>query len=98
MIDRRGLPTTYVVEYGLTSAYGSTSRFGGAVPFGSGAGPQDVTDYLDELQPGTTYHYRFVATSAGGTSDRRGPDVHDRRPAAGHDAGRRRASPRPARR
>ena len=67
-IDRRGIPTAYVVEYGLTSAYGSTSRFGGAVAFGSGAGPQDVTDFLDELLPGTTYHYRFVATSAGGTA------------------------------
>ena len=67
-IDRRGIPTTYAVEYGLTSAYGSTSPFGGSVAFGSGAGPQDVSDFLDELQPGTTYHYRFVATSAGGTT------------------------------
>ena len=71
-IDRRGIPTTYAVEYGLTTAYGSTSAFGGSVAFGSGAGPQDVSDYLDGLQPGTTYHYRFVATSAGGTT--RGED------------------------
>ena len=67
-IDRHGLPTTYVVEYGLTTAYGSTSRFGGSVPFGSGSGPQPVTDYVDELMPRTTYHYRFRATSAGGTT------------------------------
>ena len=71
-IDRRGIPTTYAVEYGLTTAYGSTSAFGGSVAFGSGAGPQDVSDYLDGLEPGTTYHYRFVATSAGGTT--RGED------------------------
>ena len=67
-IDRHGLPTTYVVEYGLTTAYGSTSRFGGSVPFGSGSGPQPVSDYVDELMPRTTYHYRFRATSAGGTT------------------------------
>ena len=96
-IDRRGLPTTYAVEYGLTSAYGSVSAFGGSVPFGSGAGPQEVSDFLNELQPGTTYHYRFVATSAGGTrpapTGRSSPSGRRRsRP------GTRRAFPRAARR
>ncbi len=70
-IDRRGVATTYVVEYGLTSAYGSTS-WEGLVPFGTGVGPQDAAMYLEQLEPGTTYHYRFVATSAGGTVT--GPD------------------------
>jgi CSLREA domain-containing protein len=70
-IDRRGVPTTYTVEYGLTSAYGFTSPFGdAAVPFGTGVGTQVITGYpLTDLASGTTYHYRFVATSAGGTTN-----------------------------
>jgi hypothetical protein len=41
------------------------------VPFGPGAGAQPVQLML-ELDPATTYHYRVVATSAGGTVE--GPD------------------------
>jgi hypothetical protein len=68
-IDRRGLATTYVVEYGPTEAYGLRG-FESSVAFGVGAQP--VSAYLGELAPATTYHYRFVSTSAAGTTI--GPD------------------------
>ncbi len=68
-IDRQGLPTGYELEYGTTTAYGQTVP--DTVPFGPGAGAQPVQLFL-ELDPATTYHYRVVATSAGGTVE--GPD------------------------
>jgi CSLREA domain-containing protein len=64
-IDRQGLPTRYEVEYGTTTDYGQTAS-GDSVAFG--AGPQSQTVALSGLEADTTYHYRFVATSAGGTT------------------------------
>jgi hypothetical protein len=70
-IDRQGLATTYTLDYGPTSAYGTTT-LQSSVEFGAGFGAQPVTASLAGLEPGTTYHYRFVTTSAGGTAA--GPD------------------------
>jgi CSLREA domain-containing protein len=69
-IDRQGLATGYEIEYGTTTAYGATLP--DTVPFGPGAGAQPVSVQLGGLEPATTYHYRVVATSAGGTVE--GPD------------------------
>jgi hypothetical protein len=63
-----GLQTTYVFEYGPTTAYGSKVPVGapgvGGVSFSSRA----VRRHIDGLQSGTTYHYRLVATNSAGTT------------------------------
>ncbi len=59
-IDPGGQPTTYVWELGTTTAYG-TSVYGST---GEGPGLEAVTLAVTGLLPGTTYHYRLVATTA----------------------------------
>ena len=56
-------PTTYVFEYGPTTAYGSTTA---AQPLPSVAATIPVGGAAGGLTPGTTYHYRLVATNEGG--------------------------------
>lgn len=53
-------------EYGASEAYGSTSAC--VPPPGEGTSPVAVSASLTGLRPGTTYHFRIVATNAGGTS------------------------------
>ena len=53
-------------EYGTTTAYGAASPGGGEIPVGAGQSYQAISRVLSGLTPGTTYHYRVVATSAGG--------------------------------
>ncbi len=53
-------------EYGTTSAYGSTAPCS-SLP-GEGASPVAVSASLVSLTPGTTYHFRLLATSAAGTN------------------------------
>ena len=64
-VDPHGLPTTYRVEYGPTTAYGSSSAETSA---GSGTGATGVSVSLDGLSPTTTYHYRIVAANFLGTT------------------------------
>jgi hypothetical protein len=52
-------------DWGTSAAYGSTVPCGQAV--GSGSNPVPVSAALSGLSPNTTYHFRVVATSAGGT-------------------------------
>jgi hypothetical protein len=63
--DPRGTATSARFEYGSTTAYGSQTD---AQDLGSGRTPVDVTATLQGLEPATTYHYRLVATSSGGTT------------------------------
>jgi NHL repeat len=63
-VDARGYATSYEFDIGTSTAYG-TPVYGSA---GSDVGPQAVTLALQSLQPGTTYHYRLLATNAAGTS------------------------------
>src|SRR5689334_12360249 len=65
-VDPQGQATTYLFEYGTTSAYGSTTPSASA---GSGTGPSDVTASLSGLTAQTTYHYRLVASSSQGTTN-----------------------------
>jgi hypothetical protein len=66
--------TTYHFEYGATTAYGTVLPAPDA-SIGSGYGDVNVAQQLTGLQPGTTYHFRVIATNAtsssGGTV---GPD------------------------
>ncbi|MBA3809222.1 MAG: hypothetical protein H0X28_12660 [Solirubrobacterales bacterium] len=69
-IDPGGEATTYHVEYGVNTAYGSSTQ---SIGVGSGESPVSVVSRLEELQSGTTYHFRFVATKAAGSET--GPDL-----------------------
>jgi DNA-binding beta-propeller fold protein YncE len=62
-IETQGYETTYEFDLGTDTSYG-TRIFGDA---GSEPGPQTFKAELQGLAPGTTYHYRIVATSALGT-------------------------------
>jgi hypothetical protein len=64
-VNPQGLATTYQFEYGKTTSYGSKTASKSA---GSGTSAVAVTSTISSLSPGTTYHYRIVATSTAGTS------------------------------
>jgi hypothetical protein len=64
-INSNGRVTTYRVEYGPTSAYGSSTEAASLVAVTT---PVGVQAKLSGLQPGSTYHFRFVAENADGTT------------------------------
>jgi hypothetical protein len=68
-INPEGLATTYHFEWGTTASYGSSSSEKSA---GEDSEDHVVSLFLDDLQPGTTYHYRVVASNGDGVSE--GPD------------------------
>jgi len=63
-INPNGSATTVRFEYGTTTAYGRQTADRDA---GAGNAPVAVDAPATGLTGGTTYHYRAVATSAGGT-------------------------------
>jgi uncharacterized delta-60 repeat protein len=62
-VNPSGAQTTYYFQYGTTTSYGLRS----AKKTISTSGNQAVSSRLSGLKPGHTYHYRIVATNAGGT-------------------------------
>jgi DNA-binding beta-propeller fold protein YncE len=71
LINPGGIQTAYRFEYGPTDAYGSSTPFPeGSV--GEGLESHAVWAAASGLAPGTTYHYRVVATNELGTAY--GPD------------------------
>jgi outer membrane protein assembly factor BamB len=64
-INPLGSETTYSFELGSTTEYGTTSA---ASPAGGGSDRRWLSTRVTGLAPGTTYHYRVVATSAAGTA------------------------------
>jgi hypothetical protein len=64
-VNPSGAATTWHVDYGTSTSYGSTT---GAANAGSGTTSVAVSQSLTGLKPGTSYHYRFVATSSSGTA------------------------------
>ncbi|HST68384.1 MAG TPA: hypothetical protein VLI94_01855 [Solirubrobacterales bacterium] len=70
-VDPNTAETTYWFEYGLEDCAVSTCTsvpLGGA-SIGSGEDPVEVSQSIFDLQPGTTYHYRVVATSSLGSTE-----------------------------
>jgi hypothetical protein len=69
-VDPNRQPTTYRFEYGTDASYGSATPADSA-----GAGPRGVpaVKTITGLAPGTTYHFRLVATNPSGTTE--GADV-----------------------
>lgn len=63
-IGAQGIPTTYEFDVGTDTSYGPRV-FGDA---GNSTEPQPFTLNLYGLQPGTTYHYRLVASNTYGTT------------------------------
>lgn len=70
-VNPGGSATTFHFEYGLDSSYGSRLP---ASDLSAGSGTSPVVGSVEAtgLEPGTTYHYRVVATNSFGTSE--GPD------------------------
>ncbi|ADB50087.1 fibronectin type III domain-containing protein [Conexibacter woesei] len=64
-VNAHGTPTSYAFEWGTTAGYGQQTPNRSA---GRGTGGNDVSFRLTGLTPGTTYHYRVVATNADGTA------------------------------
>jgi phosphodiesterase/alkaline phosphatase D-like protein len=64
-VNPNGKATTYFFQWGLTTAYGVNSVAHSA---GHGTKPVAVSATANGLIPGTTYHYRLVATNGSGES------------------------------
>jgi hypothetical protein len=64
-VNPNGSSSTYYFQWGLTTGYGVN---GPAHSAGSGVKPVAVHETAGTLIPGTTYHYRLVATNQGGTT------------------------------
>ena len=64
-VNPGGQATTWLVEYGTSTAYGSKTSSTSA---GSGTTGSSISAHLSGLAAGTTYHYRLVATNGTGTS------------------------------
>jgi hypothetical protein len=64
-VNPNGQSTSWYFEYGTSTAYGKKTSSKSA---GSGTANVQVSGTLTGLTPGTTYHYRLVATSGGGTT------------------------------
>ncbi len=66
-INPHGWDTTYLFQYGTSTAYGSSWPTV-QVDMGALEGAQPVVVKVPNLLPGTTYHYRLVASNGGGTT------------------------------
>jgi hypothetical protein len=64
-VNPQGELTSYAFQYGTTTAYGQQTALTSA---GSGRADAPVRADLAGLTPGTTYHYRVIATNASGTT------------------------------
>ncbi|HWX09271.1 MAG TPA: hypothetical protein VNY33_04775 [Gaiellaceae bacterium] len=64
-VDPNGHSTSWYFEYGRTAAYGTKSASQNA---GTNQGARAVALPISGLTPGTTYHFRVVATSSAGTT------------------------------
>jgi hypothetical protein len=64
-VNPEGQATSYVFQYGTSSAYGAQTP---AASAGSGTKTIAVSAAVGALTPNTTYHYRLVATSVNGTT------------------------------
>jgi len=64
-VNPNGQATTYAFQYGTSTQYSEQTAVQDA---GSGTVPAAVTADIADLQPGTTYHLRLIASNASGTS------------------------------
>jgi phosphodiesterase/alkaline phosphatase D-like protein len=64
-VNGRGANTTYRFDYGTSAGYGLSTP---SVDAGATSSDRQVFTELVNLEPGATYHYRVVVTTAGGTT------------------------------
>jgi NHL repeat len=67
-VNPRGDATTYRFEWGPTTSYGNSAPADGAASAGDGQRSTLVSQQITALEPGSTYHYRVVATNGSGTT------------------------------
>jgi hypothetical protein len=68
-INPENSKTEYDIEYGKTEAKGAPGSPTSLMSLASPTGPQKIaTQTLEELEAGTTYHYRIVASNAAGVT------------------------------
>ncbi|MBK5218688.1 MAG: thrombospondin type 3 repeat-containing protein [Thermoleophilia bacterium] len=67
-VNPEGLATSYYFEYGPTTSYGTKIPVS-PKEVGAGTSGVAVGESLTGLTPGTTYHYRLVATSVAATTN-----------------------------
>jgi hypothetical protein len=65
-INARGSSTIARFQVGRTKSYGRWFPPGQPEEFYAGRHSSEVEQGVDRLRPGTTYHFRLVATNAGG--------------------------------
>jgi len=65
-VDTLAAQATYHFEYGLTAGYGSRVPVSTEAAAGDNRTPRAVSQLIQGLQPGTTYHYRLVARNSVG--------------------------------
>jgi len=65
-----GEDTHYYFEWGTDTSYGNKTSSPPGVDAGSPPGPTEthLSSTLEQLEPLTTYHYRFVASNSAGTT------------------------------
>jgi phosphodiesterase/alkaline phosphatase D-like protein len=64
-VNPQGESASYAFQYGTTTAYGQQTTLTSA---GSGSADVPVSADLSGLTPGTSYHYRVIATNTSGTT------------------------------
>jgi virginiamycin B lyase len=64
-VNSRGFPTTWLFRWGKTDKYGHKT-FLPEDPFRANEGGSEVEEVINNLCPGTTYHYEIVAYGPGG--------------------------------
>ena len=64
-VNPNGQATTYAFQYGTSTQYSEQTALQDA---GSGTVQVAVTANIADLQPGTTYHFRLIASNASGNS------------------------------
>ncbi len=64
-VNPQGAPTSYHFDWGTTTAYGNRTP-ASDVTVGSDNAPHSLLQALSGLTPGTTYHYRIVASDCEG--------------------------------
>lgn len=65
-VNSHGVETSYVFQYGTTSAYGAQTA---PASVGNGTTEVKVSQTITGLAPDTTYHYRLIATSSAGMTN-----------------------------
>jgi hypothetical protein len=65
-VNPHGLATVYAFQFGTTPGYGAQTAPASA---SDGTTSLNVSQTIGGLPPGTTYHYRLIATNEAGTTD-----------------------------